>query len=249
MFNVVFDELTKRNMEMSESNEFDNVLCIGYALDIGPIANDESMQDRKEVFDKLEFQFKPSKREIYEFFKGQENDKFRLLKLAETHQSIRIWKSREPHNLCAFAFTCYLLKDKECEISYIDLPEECLSWSLVPSDKYCEFLPLEQKLNLNIKQFYSDMWTRLKNENAKMRAVVNGSIISVDENFYDGFILDSITKEKNIVADVIVTVSNKYRLGIGPYFIALRIMALIEQNKLKLIFFDNLNPFSSVVKK
>ena len=93
------------------------------------------------------------------------------------------------------------------------------------------------------------MWTRLKNENAKMRAVVNGSIISVDENFYDGFILDSITKEKNIVADVIVTVSNKYRLGIGPYFIALRIMALIEQNKLKLIYFDNLNPFSSVVKK
>ena len=53
MLNIVFNEVTKRNMKMSNSNEFENVLCIGYALDVGPIDYNDNMEERKDIF-KLE---------------------------------------------------------------------------------------------------------------------------------------------------------------------------------------------------
>lgn len=227
MLNIVFDEVTKRNMKMSDSNGFENVLCIGYALDIGPIDYDDNMEKRKAVLKRLEYPFEVSEEcEINDFFDRQRKDIKELLDSAETHKHICLWRSREPHNLCAFAYTCYLLSNIKCEITYIDLPEDMLSWSFVPSNKYCEYLHLEEKLELNTKLFYINKWIELKNENASMRAIVNGSLTSVDESFYDWFILSSITREGNIIADVVLNILNDYRLGISPYLIYLRIMAM-----------------------
>ncbi len=249
MLNIVFDEVTKRNMKMSNRNGFENVLCIGYALDVGPIDYDGNMKERKDIFKRLEFPFEFSKCEIDDFFERQQKDIKVLLDFAETHEHIRFWRSREPHNLCAFAYTCYLLSNKKCDISYIDLPEDMLSWSFVPSNKYCEYLHLEEKLDLNTKQFYINKWIELKNENASMRAIVNGSLTSVDKSFYDCFILSSITEEGIFIADAIMNISNDYRLGISPYLIYLRIMAMINENKLQLLRFDSSDPFKSFVKK
>lgn len=249
MLNIVFNEVTKRNMKMSNSNEFENVLCIGYALDVGPIDYNDNMEERKDIFKRLEFPFEFSQSEIDVFFDRQQNDIKELLDFAKTHEHIRFWRSREPHNLCAFAYACYLLSNIKCDISYIDLPEDMLSWSFVPSNKYCEYLHLEEKLDLNKKLFYINKWIELKNENASMRAIVNGSLISVDERFYDWFILSSINEDGSIIADVIVNISNNYRLGISPYLIYLRIMAMINANKLQSLRFDSSDPFKSFVKK
>lgn len=249
MLNIVFDEVTKRNMKMSNSNGFENVLCIGYALDIGPIDRDDNMEKRKDVFKRLECSFKFTECEIDDFFDRQQNDIKELLDFAKTHEHIRFWRSREPHNLCAFAYTCYLLSNIKCDITYIDLPEHMSSWSFVPSNKYCEYLHFEEKLDLNKKLFYINKWIELKNENASMRAIVNGTLTSVDENFYDQFILSSITKDENIIADVILNISNNYRLGISPHLIYLRIMAMVNANKLQVLRFDSSDPFKSFVKK
>lgn len=249
MLNIVFEEVTKRNMKMSNSNGFENVLCIGYALDIGPIDYDDNMEKRKAVLKRLEHPFGVSECEINDFFDRQRKDIKELLDSAETHKHICLWRSREPHSLCAFAYTCYLLRNIKCEITYIDLPEDMLSWSFVPSNKYCEYLYLEEKLELNTKLLYINKWIELKNENASMRAIVNGSLTSVDESFYDWFILSSINEDGSIIADVIVNISNNYRLGISPYLIYLRIMAMINANKLQLLRFDSSNPFRSFVKK
>lgn len=234
---------------MSNSNGFENVLCIGYALDVGPIDYNDNMENRKDIFKRLEYSFEFTECEIDDFFDRQQNDIKELLDFAKTHEHIRFWRSREPHNLCAFAYTCYLLSNINCDITYIDLPEHMSSWSFVPSNKYCEYLHLEEKLDLNTKFFYINKWIELKNENASMRAIVNGSLTSVDESFYDWFIFSSINEDGSMIADVIVNISNDYRLGISPHLIYLRIMAMVNANKLQLLCFDSSDPFKSFVKK
>lgn len=155
----------------------------------------------------------------------------------------------EPHNLCAVTYDCNLLNDIKCDITYIDLPEEMPSWSLVPSNKYPEYLCFEKQLDLKTKLFYSNKWINLRKENAPLRAVVNGTLTSAREGFYDMFILSSIGDEKKFMADVIINVLNTYRLGISDSLVYLRIMTMINQNKLQLISFDSSQPFKSDIKK
>jgi hypothetical protein len=60
-------------------------------------------------------------------------------------------------------------------------------------------------------------WAELQKENAPLRAVINGRLQSVPENFYDDFILREIALEKNEFheANLIGRIFGKYQLGIG----------------------------------
>ena len=52
-------------------------------------------------------------------------------------------------------------------------------------------------------------WARLQEENAPLRAVVNGQLVSVGEDFYDGFLLrelaaqDKEFMEARFIADML----------------------------------------------
>ena len=80
-------------------------------------------------------------------------------------------------------------------------------------------------------------WAELQKENAPLRAVINGRLQSVPENFYDDFILREIVLEKNEFreANLIGRILGKYQLGIGDGWLALRIEEMIRAGKLGIV--------------
>ncbi len=68
-------------------------------------------------------------------------------------------------------------------------------------------------------------WNQLQNENAPLRAMLNGKLQSVSEDIYDSFILREIAEqpEQFKMAIVIGNVLGKYQLGISDVWISNRI--------------------------
>lgn len=77
-------------------------------------------------------------------------------------------------------------------------------------------------------------WRLLKRENAPLRAVLNGRLVSVPESLYDPFLWREIEAqpEEFQEAQVIGRVLGRYQLGIGDGWAALRIEELIRQGQL-----------------
>ena len=75
-------------------------------------------------------------------------------------------------------------------------------------------------------------WSRLQEENAPLRAVVNGRLHSVREDFYDPFIRAHIPDGTFRVARLIGDVLGRCQLGIGDWWIAKRIQAMEAQREL-----------------
>lgn len=74
----------------------------------------------------------------------------------------------------------------------------------------------------------------LQAENAPLRAMVNGGLRSVPEDFYDPWILREIAAQEETFYEgrLIGAVLEKYRLGIGDAWIALRVEAMVRAGKL-----------------
>ncbi|MEG2013991.1 MAG: DUF3658 domain-containing protein, partial [Anaerovoracaceae bacterium] len=80
-------------------------------------------------------------------------------------------------------------------------------------------------------------WAALQAENAPLRAVLNGKLVSVSENMYDSFILREIEVEDDEFqeANLIGRVLGKYQLGIGDAWIAGRIEKMIGDGNLAVV--------------
>ena len=80
-------------------------------------------------------------------------------------------------------------------------------------------------------------WSQLQNENAPLRAMLNGKLQSVSEDIYDSFIFREIAEqpEQFKMALVIGNVLGKYQLGISDVWISSRIDKMIENGILDII--------------
>ena len=110
--------------------------------------------------------------------------------------------------------------------------QSCLSWGeLVPGD-WAAFLPLEREIPKSVRRAIAMEWAGLREENAPLRAVVNGRLVSVGEDFYDPFIRAHIPNGVFRVAQLIGEVLGRERLGIGDWCLAKRIKAMLDQGEL-----------------
>lgn len=87
-------------------------------------------------------------------------------------------------------------------------------------------------------------------ENASLRAIINGKLISVPENFYDFIITKNLPDNDFIMARLIGKLLGEYRLGISDNWYALRIAKMIEDSKLIVVENkDPSHPYGKVLKK
>lgn len=68
-----------------------------------------------------------------------------------------------------------------------------------------------------------------------MRAVVNGKVIGVPEDFYDHIIRKEIPDGEIVMGRLIANILGKYRLGIGDWWYAKRIKKMIEHGELVVV--------------
>lgn len=166
------------------------------------------------------------------------NDQQRLLRCAAAGEPVRIWYSGAPYALCGFYSVLQMLQDMDCPVTAVKLPEfwqwsddsavSFRSFGEVSAGDWAAFLPLETKIPEVMRSHYASLWRELQQENAPLRAVINGRLYSVDEEFYDRFLLRVATAEPQSVGSVIGCALGRYELCIGDWFLAGRVRKLID---------------------
>jgi hypothetical protein len=237
-----------------------DVINIGFFLDVGDISGEIDGNERQNVFRKLWGRFDFNNKEQEQFFQNQRKDVEKLLSAAKDGMPIRIWKSNAPYSTCGFHFVCHLLRDLDCNISAVSLPkyhpksedeiDECSHWGEVHAGKFYQYLSLEKQLTKMEKKMISDHWHDIMAENAPLRAMINGKLTSVPEDFYDFIIMNNLPEDDFIMARFIGKLLGEYKLGISDSWYAFRIEKMIEENKLIVVENKDLShPYGKVLKK
>jgi hypothetical protein len=237
-----------------------DVVGIGCNLDIGDISGDIYGEKRRSEFIRI---FGPAmfpEEEMEDFFRHQMDDFEKLMAAAKEGAGIRAWVSHAPHSACGFAFLCFALAQIDCPLSVVFLPEcrqdspnsvSCFSgWGEVSPGKFHSFLHLEREIHWTEKLFYAGSWQGLAAENAPLRAVVNGRLISVPENFYDHIILMHIPEGEFAMSRLIGDIMAKNPMGVSYHLYVLRINEMIAQGILALVAQgDPDHPHGKILKK
>ena len=165
-----------------------------------------------------------------------------LIRRSSTGETIRIWYSEQPYEYCG---VCWFLSELQKRMK--KLPHMCaiklpnrveaentivnyLGWGGVCAEEFYKFLPLQKEVTPAFISAAALKWSELQAENSPLRAVINGTLQSVPEDFYDSFIKKEIDKMEHEFheAFLIGNILGKYQLGIGDTWIALRIEKMIE---------------------
>lgn len=237
----------------------EDVVNIGFSLDVGKISGAIDGEERQNIFRNLWGHFDFDHKEQEHFFQNQRKDMEKLLNAAKNNIPIRIWKSNTPYSICGFYYVCYMLRDIDCEINVVSLPEKKIfedeivvyhSWTEVEAGKFYQFLPFEKQLSQMEKKMHSGYWQRLIEENAPLRAIINGEVISVPEDFYDFIIQSNLPEDDFILGRFIGKLLGEYDLGISDSWYTLRMNKMIEDNKLTVVNNKNLShPYEKVLRK
>lgn len=163
-------------------------------------------------------------------------------------EGLRLWYSHQPDDMCGLYWLMAQIMDlcgDNTQVSLVRPPEwetnddgntvQYSGWGEVGPGDWHRFLCYEKTVPPSFCHSCATRWRELQQENAPLRAVLNGQLVSVPENLYDGFIKKEIAAEDEVFreANVIGKVLGKYRLGIGDAWVAHRIEGMIRQGKLE----------------
>jgi Protein of unknown function. len=97
-----------------------------------------------------------------------------------------------------------------------------IAWREVSPVEWGRYITLQEKVNHGFLSACAIKRNRLQNENAPLRAMLNGKMQSVSEEIYDSFILrESAEQSEQFKMDIVIgNVLGKYRPGLRDVWIA-----------------------------
>lgn len=254
MIEVLFGESEAGSMKFAKQEgllkgKAEEVVCLGFLLDIGDIKENADSAYRKELIYNSYAREQWAKdedtdAELRELGSFYVHELERLQDFLEKGEEIRIWYSISPYSICGFYHLCHMLKGYADVTHIVELPKyrqrenvitEYRSWCEVCPEDFESFLTNERKLTEAERRMYASAWSELVEENSPLRAVINGRIVGVDESFYDFLIWKSLTKQPVKEARLIGDILGYYPLGIGDWWYAARIDYYIELGQIKVV--------------
>lgn len=168
-----------------------------------------------------------------------------LTKLQSSPDKIRIWVDNTPDAQCGLLFIADLFRDSQTEIHVVELPAkikrdnstivEYRGWGDVEPQLFGTFLSAEKILTKEEIQHLADQWQKLKEENASLRVVENGAVISTDESYYDDKIRLEFPDEPCKVSFIIGHALGRQNILTGDVFIAKRVQHFIDNGELAIL--------------
>lgn len=169
-----------------------------------------------------------------------------VLERSAAGEPVRLWYSDQPDELCGFYWLLARLDGLEqCgPVSAVRLPRwdqrdnsvvTYIAWGEVSPGEWSRFLPLEQPVSPTLRRACANRWKELQKENTPLRAVLNGVLAGVPEDFYDSFIRRELARmerefnESRLIGEVI----GRCQLGIGNGLIHRRIQAMVDAGELE----------------
>lgn len=229
-----------------------DVFGFGLVLSIGDISENQPGNKRREQLEHLYDNF-PNidvHQMVQELIENINEGLKKVRERAEAGESLRIWYSNNPDEMCGLYWFMGLLEEWKVhpeQVFIIKLPEweaneegnivrrKC--WSEVTPGEWNRYLALQQTVQPTFIQGCASHWQDLQKENSQLRAVLNGQLVSVSESIYDDFILREIAAEADEFqeARIIGSVLGKYQLGISDSWVAMRIEEMIREGKLEVV--------------
>lgn len=241
--------------QAAEPNKMtDKVLPLSFMLDMGDIRQPVDSEYRALFIDEMYGAERFADDPDYvsgEFAAGPISRLEELKKYLDQDVIIRIWYDERPYSQCGLRFVCNILKDYNNEVRIVGLPRTLvhgdgktihLNW--IPEDpaELDELLQYEEPLTRDEVGCYASEWVRLVEENSPLRAIVNGSLISVPEDFYDFLIFKELPREPIREAKVVEHVLGNYDIGVWVNWITKRIDHYIADGVIELVQDgDNMN--------
>ncbi len=181
-------------------------------------------------------------------------------------EAIRIWYSNQPDEMCGLYWFMDQLnqwKVYDGEISIVKLPEwetdeegnivRKTGWGETAAEEWHRYLSLQNTVSPLFREYCIFIWKELQVENAPLRAVLNGQLVSVSEKIYDDFILREITAESEEFQEgkIVGQVISNYQLGISDAWIALRIEDMIRSGILEVVSVvtEDMSVYQRVLRK
>ena len=223
-----------------------DVFCVGISLSIGNIAEDTA-QNRLEVLNAL-FKFYPANvanPATEEIIAAADKNLAKVQERFAAGEAMRIWYSEQPDEMCGLYWLMAQIKQWQIdgEIYLVKLPSWYekgqrvilpLAWGEISPGEWHKFIHQQRKASSELVSILALRWQELQKENAALRAIINGRIQSVSEDFYDWFIRAEIDKMEDEFheAYLIGKILGQFQLSISDGWLALRIEKIIASGEL-----------------
>lgn len=221
-------------------------------LSIGDISENRPGVKRKQVLEHLFSVYSDDQEHqvAKEIFNKAIEDLQTIRECAATGETFRVWYSNQPDDMCGLywfmsQFNQWNVNDGQVVI--VKLPEwesdgngnvmQKNSWAEVAPEEWYQYFAFQKTVSSAFIQCCASHWQALQAENAPLRAVLNGQLVSMSEKLYDDFIRCEIEAEdeKFHEAMIVGRVLGKYQLGICDSWVALRIEEMIRDRKLETV--------------
>ena len=173
--------------------------------------------------------------------------------------AVRIWADQTPHSACGLLHAASLLKDTNAAVSVVTLPpwrarsdnavEIYLGWGEMAAELFGHFLSREEPLPPAVLGVLAGRWRELQEENAPLRAVINGSVRGVGEDFYDPLLRRHIPEGRTKIGRIIGEVLGREKPGIGDTWFSERIRRMLSTGELRMVEEDPEMFYSSTVER
>lgn len=198
----------------------EEVICLGFLLDIGDIREKVDSAYRKTLLHDLYTQEAWGKNpevdaELWNLAEVYVRELQRLKNYLEEGETIRIWYSDAPYSVCGFYHVCSILSEYNNPIRVVKIPEHIVrgseiisyqNWGEVAAEEFAGFLPYERELSREEVRMYRSLWMELQQENTPLRAIINGKMMGVGEDFYDFLIWKELSqkpiKEARLIGNI-----------------------------------------------
>lgn len=173
-----------------------------------------------------------------------------LLSRAGQGERIRLYYSDQPDEACGAWWLMNQLTEAgltNAEVTAVKLPSfwqtpagdilELTAWGEVPPHQWGHLAQQGQTWKDNLIRYLSEQWQQRKRENAPLRAVINGSLISAPDTLYDPLIRQVIEEQEPVFqqANVIGQVLVRSHGCMGDAWIAMRMEKMIRRGELSAV--------------
>lgn len=222
-------------------------------LSVGDITENKPGSQRQAVMEQL-FSIYPDnegKQAAQELLQKAQSNLYTVCDRAAAGEALRIWYSNQPDELCGLYWLLARLNElkEHGPVYLVKLPEweadeegniiRKTNWGEVAPGEWNRYVILQTQAPPIFCQSCASHWLTLQKENAPLRAVLNGQLVSAPETIYDDFIVREIAEEGEEFQEAMIIgrVLGNYQLGISDSWIAYRIEEMIRAGKLEPVTF------------
>ena len=211
------------------------ICYLNILFDIGDISGDNVFE--KQLDRTLEGWDFRNKKERDEYRKKLLRRYNRIISAAKKGETVRLWHYDSPHSWCGYYFILSQIKAYKPTVISLYMPNEdsqsyfnhCNSWL---GDFKQNFLKAAKVMSQEEIEEESRKWDRLVADNKTLRVGGPNGILSVDDNYFDKYILEHIPNGEFKMTVLVGAVLGEYK--ISESFIEQRIHKFIDDGILEI---------------